>query len=148
LHLKCDLSWFQNVQLQMQLVYRYMTAQAFWLPVLSGVAAVAAAGVAAAPVLACLPTVLAACLITKYTAASVGSIASLRALQPMSSKAAAVGVAALALTAAPLALKWQQVVAAASWAVGIGAGCTTCPQLTHKLESVWIQPLSLPLDPS
>jgi len=48
-----------------------------------------------------------------------------------SQAAAAVGVAALAVAAAPLALTWQQVVAVASWAVGIGSLLvgTGCPRL-------------------
>lgn len=99
----------------------FLKAQATWLPVLAGAAAIAGAGVSSAPALLGLPVIVASCLVTNSVAASVGPIASVRAVRPMSGKVAAVAVAAMALAAAPLALTWQQVIAASSWAVGIGS---------------------------
>ena len=77
----------------------FVKTQAVWLPILAAAASIAGYSVASSPALVCLPTVVAACLITNSVAASVGPIASVRAVKPMSGKVAAVssGVAAMAL---------------------------------------------------
>ena len=98
-------------------VTSFIKAQALWLPLLAGLAAIAGSGVSSAPAVVCLPVVVAACLVTNSTAASVGPIASVRAIKPMSGKLASMVVAAIALAAAPLALTWQQVIAAFLWVV-------------------------------
>ena len=65
-----------------------------------------------------LSAIAAACLVTNATANYVGPLTTLRR---MDARAAAVALASATALAAPLALTWQQVVAVASWAVGIGS---------------------------
>ena len=115
----------------------FVKTQAVWLPILAAAASIAGYSVASSPALVCLPTVVAACLITNSVAASVGPIASVRAVKPMSGKVAAVAVAAMALAAAPLALKWQQVVAAASWSVGVGS-LLVAPTIGVIIADYWV----------
>ena len=81
--------------------------------------------------------VVAACLVTNSTAASVGPIASVRAIKPMSGKLASMVVAAIALAAAPLALTWQQVIAASSWVVGVGS-LLVAPAIGVMLADFWV----------
>ena len=115
----------------------FIKAQALWLPLLAGLAAIAALGVSSAPAVVCLPVVVAACLVTNSTAASVGPIASVRAIKPMSGKLASMVVAAIALAAAPLALTWQQVIAASSWVVGVGS-LLVAPAIGVMLADFWV----------
>jgi hypothetical protein len=118
-------------------VTSFLKAQALWLPALAGLAAIAGSGVASAPAVVCLPVVIAACLVTNSTAASVGPIASVRAIKPMSGKLASMVVAAIALAAAPLALTWQQVIAASSWVVGVGS-LLVAPAIGVMLADFWV----------
>ena len=116
----------------------YLKAQAFWLPVLAGCASVAALGVVgeSSPVV-CLLTVTAACLVTNATTTSVGAVATVRAWRPQGARRAAFSVAALALIAAPLAPTWQQVIASASWASGVGS-LLVAPAIGAVLADYWI----------
>ena len=116
----------------------YLKAQAFWLPVLAGCASVAALGVVgeSSPI-ACLLTVTAACLVTNATTTSVGAVATVRAWRPQGARRAAFSVAALALIAAPLAPTWQQVIASASWAAGIGS-LLVAPAIGVVLAEYWV----------
>ena len=118
-------------------VTSFVKAQTLWLPALAGLAAIAGSGVASAPAVVCLPVVVAACLVTNSTAASVGPIASVRAIKPMSGKLASMVVAAIALAAAPLALTWQQVIAASSWVVGVGS-LLVAPAIGVMLADFWV----------
>ena len=116
----------------------YLKAQAFWLPVLAGCASVAALGVVgeSSPI-ACLLTVTAACLVTNATTTSVGAVATVRAWRPQGARRAAFSVAASALIAAPLAPTWQQVIASASWAAGIGS-LLVAPAIGVVLAEYWV----------
>ena len=115
----------------------FVKAQALWLPTLAGLAAIAGSGVSSAPALVCLPVVVAACLVTNSTAASVGPVAYVRAIKPMSGKLASMVVAAVALAAAPLALSWQQVIAVSSWVVGVGS-LLVAPAIGVMLADFWV----------
>ena len=117
----------------------YLKAQAFWLPLLAGCVAVAALGVTgeSSPV-ACLLSVAAACLVTNATATSVGAVSAIRAWKPQGAKRSAFIVALVALIAAPLAMTWQQVIAASSWAVGIGS-LLVAPAIGVVLAHYWLR---------
>jgi cytosine/uracil/thiamine/allantoin permease len=115
----------------------FVKAQALWLPALAGLAAIAGSGVASAPAAFGLPVVIAACLVTNATAASVGPVASIRAIKPMSGKLASTLVAVAALAAAPLAFSWQQVIAASSWVVGVGS-LLVAPAIGVMLADFWV----------
>ena len=118
-------------------VKSFLKAQAVWLPVLAGCAAVAASGVATSPAVLCLPVVLVACLVTNAIAASVGPVASIRAIKPMSGKSASLVLALVALIAAPIGLTWQQVIASASWVIGIGS-LLVAPAIGVMLADFWV----------
>ena len=75
---------------------------------------------------------------TNATATSVGAVSAIRAWKPQGAKRSAFIVALVALVAAPLAMTWQQVIAAASWAVGIGS-LLVAPAIGVVLAHYWLR---------
>ena len=75
---------------------------------------------------------------TNATATSVGAVSAIRAWKPQGAKRSAFIVALTALIAAPLAMTWQQVIAASSWAVGIGS-LLVAPAIGVVLAHYWLR---------
>ena len=92
----------------------------FALPPLAGVAALMASSLAQAPNLALYPAVLVACLVANASTNAVGPISALRE-KGMGPKGAAFALALVVAAAAYAVPTWRQVVAAASWVVGVGS---------------------------
>jgi hypothetical protein len=115
---------------------RVARGQIAWLPVLTAAAALVASSLAQAPNFALYAVVAVASLITNAAANTVGPIAAL-ASRGASARTAAVAVSLAAAAAAPLVLTWQQVVAVASWAIGLGS-LLVAPVAGVVLADYWV----------
>ena len=115
---------------------RVAKGQIAWLPVLTAGAALVASSMAQAPNLALYSVVAVAALVTNAVANFVGPMAALGGSKP--GMGSAVLVSVLIACAAPLVMTWQQTVAAASWAVGIGSSLLVAPVAGVMLADYWI----------
>jgi cytosine/uracil/thiamine/allantoin permease len=113
--------------------------QILLLPALSAAAALVASSLAQAPNVALYGVVAVAALVTNAVVNVVGPTAALTGNGDggMSPRAAAVVVALAAAAAAPLVLTWQQVVAASSWAVGVGS-LLVAPAVAVAVADYWV----------
>ena len=114
---------------------RVAKGQIAWLPVLTACAALVASSMAQAPNLALYSVVAVAALVTNTVANFVGPMAAIGGVKPGMGSAVAVSV--LIACAAPLVMTWQQTVAVASWAVGIGSSLVA-PVAGVMLADYWI----------
>ena len=114
---------------------RVAKGQIAWLPVLTACAALVASSMAQAPNLALYSVVAVAALVTNAVANFVGPMAAIGGVKPGMGSAVAVSV--LIACAAPLVMTWQQTVAVASWAVGIGS-LLVAPVAGVMLADYWI----------
>ena len=114
---------------------RVAKGQIAWLPVLTACAALVASSMAQAPNLALYSVVAVAALVTNTVANFVGPMAAIGGSKP--GMGSAVLVSVLIACAAPLVMTWQQTVAVASWAVGIGS-LLVAPVAGVMLADYWI----------
>ena len=114
---------------------RVAKGQIAWLPVLTACAALVASSMAQAPNLALYSVVMIAALVTNAVANFVGPMAAIGGSKP--GMGSAVLVSVLIACAAPLVMTWQQTVAVASWAVGIGS-LLVAPVAGVMLCDYWI----------
>ena len=114
---------------------RVAKGQIAWLPLLTACTALVASSMAQAPNLALYAVVATAALVTNATANFVGPMTALGGSSP--GMGAAFAVSCAIACAAPLVMTWQQTVAAASWAVGVGS-LLVAPVAGVMLADYWI----------